>query len=185
MQRKTSRISELVRAGVLILVTIGSISAQQSEEIAPTAGSFDYLGGTAKARRAATRTTAQTFAAIGLWTPLTNGSLTYTITQNTDTFSVSFSGKCAKLNGGQLRIRIQHTNPQGVVNFAEPYDGGQAFCTAAGPATYTGKWIPRGTLVGSPGVLTVGTHTLQVQFLNSGGGAGTIDDWLFELVVYD
>jgi hypothetical protein len=58
----------------------------------------------------------------------------------------------------------------------EPYDGFQYFCSDPSYATQKGNWVKR---VGA------GSHAIYVQFLNGAGGLGVIDDWTFELVVYD
>jgi hypothetical protein len=92
--------------------------------------------------------------------------------------NVAFSAECAKFGGGPLYIRVFHRAngiPQPPV---EPYDGFQSFCQPSSYTTHKGNWVRR---VGA------GTHVLQVQFWNPGpaGSVGSIDDWTFELVVYD
>jgi hypothetical protein len=92
----------------------------------------------------------------------------------TDLFNVAFSAECTKILGGSARIRVIDT-VGAVVVALEPYDGAQIFCSSASAATHKGNWVRR---VGA------GTHTLQVQILQTGGQT-LIDDWTFELVVYD
>ena len=101
--------------------------------------------------------------------------LTHTVQSLTfDLFKVSFSAECTREPVGATRIRVIDT-VQGTVVPLEPYDGGQVFCQAAPAATYSGSWLRR---VGA------GTHTLQVQIFST-AGLTLIDDWTFELVVYD
>src|SRR5262245_15304049 len=92
MQKVTSRALALAMVVSMTIDTTGPISAQEvTDNAAPTSGSFLFIGGPAKARRARTETTPQTFTQTGVWTSLTNGTLTYTISQNEETFSLSFS----------------------------------------------------------------------------------------------
>jgi hypothetical protein len=104
-------------------------------------------------------------------------------TGTTDLFNVAFSAECRLFAGGgddYLRIRIVDT-VGGVVTPLEPYDGGQAFCSADGYATHKGNWVKRAA---------AGPHSLSVQFWIFDGApvevvSAWIDDWTFELVVYD
>ena len=99
----------------------------------------------------------------------------------TDLFNVSFTAECRLFNGGAddyVRIRIMDTTT-GVP--LEPYDGAQAFCSADAYATHTGMWSQR---VGA------GVHNLQVQLWILDGAPAEaltawIDDWTFEVVVYE
>ena len=88
----------------------------------------------------------------------------------TELFNVAFSAECAKNGGNFLRIRVLDNGVP-----MEPYDGFQVFCSAPTFATHSGLWVKR---VGP------GLHNLVVQFLQNAGNA-TIDDWTFEVVVYD
>lgn len=166
-------------ATMFTITTIVPIKAQEEapapEDPSADAGYFFYQGGTVRAKRARTYTSPTTFSALNVWRRAAGATLTYVVPAGqSDLFNVSFSAECQKLGGGQLRIRIRHT--VGIVtNFLEPYDGAQAFCSSATPATYKGNWARR---VGA------GTHTLAVEFLNTGFGPGIIDDYTFELVVY-
>jgi hypothetical protein len=102
---------------------------------------------------------------------LLGATLSYTVPAGTsDLFNVAFSAECTKFGGGTAHIRVL---VDGVP--MEPSDGFQTFCTSAVPATHKGNWVGR---------VEAGAHTLQVQFRNTAGGV-TVDDWTFELVVYD
>jgi hypothetical protein len=112
---------------------------------------------------------------------LNGATLTYTIPAGTtDLFNVAFSAECRLSNAvapnDWVRIRILDNGVP-----MEPYDGQQAFCSADSYATHKGNWVKRAA---------AGAHTLQVQFwIFDGAPAGvlqaSIDDWTFELVVYD
>ena len=115
------------------------------------------------------------------WFSLPNATLNVPVPPNTnDLFNVAFSTECRLVGGGAddyIRIRILL---DGAV-LLEPYDGDQAFCNADAYATHKGNWVRR---VGA------GNHTLQVQFQIFDGApaealTGLIDDWTFEVVIYD
>jgi hypothetical protein len=184
MQRvgiRTTAVS-ISTALVLSVVPIIPLIAQQpggTEGTSPeTLTSFS--GGAAKAKRARTQTSASTLpAAANVWVNLSDASLTYTVaTGQNDTFNVAFSAECGMLSAGRAHIRIRVRNAAGFDSFMSPYDGGQVFCstTSTDPqyATYKGNWVRR---------LSPDTYTLQVQFMLT--GQTRIDDWTFELVVYD
>jgi len=136
---------------------------------------FSYSGTFVRRKLARTQTAGSQISAANAWVTVPGAILSYAVPSGTsDLFNVSFSAECAKILGGAARIRVIDT-VSGVVFALRPYDGGQAFCSSASVATYTGTWVRR---------LGAGTHTLQVQ-INQTGGVTAIDDWTFELVVYD
>jgi hypothetical protein len=170
---------------VLSLMTLAPVQAQQPETPAdPTgdAGYFIQSGGAVKRKLAKTRTTVTVVPETAGWYSLPLANLAYTVAAGTtDLFNVSFTAECRVNNGGgddYVRIRIMDTTT-GVP--LEPYDGGQAFCSADGYATYTGVWSKR---------LGAGAHNLQVQLWIFDGApaeavSAWIDDWTFELIVYE
>jgi hypothetical protein len=170
---------------VLSLMTMAPVQAQQAQtpnEPTGDAGFFIQSGGAVKRKLAKTQTAASIVPETPTWWNLPGGNLAYTVPAGTsDLFNVSFTAECRVFNGGgddYLRIRILDTTT-GIP--LEPYDGAQAFCSADGYATYTGVWSKR---------MTGGVHNLQVQFwLFDGGGlealSAWIDDWTFELIVYE
>jgi len=136
---------------------------------------INYTGTTVKVKRARTETTAVNIGFPGLWRTLTNATLVHVIPAFTsDLFNVSLSAECTKFGGGQARIRVLDN---GVA--MQPYDGFRIFCSSGLPATYTATWSRR-----PPTSAVNVAHTLTVQFMNSAGSV-TIDDWNFELVVYN
>ena len=167
------------------LGVVGLVPAQEIQEPAEPigdAGLFAYVGGLAHGKRARTNTAATTFNESNGWVTLPNATLTYFVPAGggSELFNVAFSAECRMINASQfdyLRIRILVSGVP-----MEPYDGFQAFCSANGRATHKGNWVRR---VGA------GNHTLQVQFwiVNGPGGGvplqAVIDDWTFEVVVYD
>jgi hypothetical protein len=156
---------------------VSPIRAQQAAETeAPLTQLVSHAGAAAKVIRAKTDTGPTAFAApLNTWTTLPNSTLSFLVgTGISEVFNVSFSAECTKAGGGQIRIRILDNGVP-----LHPYDGGQAFCSSSLPATHTGNWIRR-TPVAPAQVL----HDLVVQFLVT-AGAATIDDWTFQLVVYD
>jgi hypothetical protein len=131
-----------------------------------------------------TQTSSFTFGETATWINLPNGILGWAVPSGTtDLFNVAFSAECRLFNGGgddYLRIRILDV-VGGVATPLEPYDGAQAFCSADGYATYKGNWVKRAG---------AGSHTFQVQFWIFDGAPAEvltawIDDWTFEVVVYD
>jgi hypothetical protein len=159
------------------------IQAQSAEQVNPAAGFFSYAGGPVRAKRARTQTAATSLAESATWVSLAGGNLSYTVPSGTtDLFNIAFSteGRLFR-GGGDDYVRILHTINGVLQPPVEPYDGGQAFFSADGYATHKGNWVRR---VGG------GTHVLQVQFWIFDGApaevlSAWIDDWTFELVVYD
>jgi hypothetical protein len=148
---------------------------QQVTASVPEAGYLFFTGGFVRAKRARTQTAATQISAANAWVTIPGAILAYTVpVGTTDLFNVSFSAECTKILGGSARIRVMDTIGGGVA-LLEPYDGVQIFCSSASAATYTGTWVRRSG---------AGTHTLQVQILQT-SGLTVIDDWTFELVVYD
>ncbi|MCC7157685.1 MAG: hypothetical protein IT161_24105 [Bryobacterales bacterium] len=148
----------------------------------PQAGTFLYRGGQAIGKMARTTTTATVFGETAGWITLP-GSLSWTVPGGTtQLFNVAYSAECRLFNGGgddYVRIRIVDITG-GVATPLEPYDGGQAFCSADGYATHKGNWVKRA----GPGI-----HTLIVQIWIFDGAPAEvlsvrIDDTTFELVVY-
>jgi hypothetical protein len=139
-----------------------------------------FSGGAVKAKLARTQTTLQGFFPSAGFVNVTGATLVRFVTPgDTDLFNVSFSAVCRHSGAGALLIRV-------LDNFAaamEPYDGGQVFCSSttftSTVATYKGNWVRR-----SGGAILGTSHTLQVQVRNTGGLA-SLDDWTFELVVYN
>lgn len=166
------------------LAFVGLIPAQDIQQPPNPngdAGFFAYSGGPVRAKHARTQTTAQIINETPGWVNLNGATLTYTIPAGTtDLFNVTFSAECRLINSvppnDYLRIRVLDNGVP-----MEPYDAAQAFCSANGYATHTGTWVRRSA---------AGFHTLQVQFwILDGAPVGAlqawIDDWTFELVVYD
>ena len=170
---------------VLSLMTIAPVHAQQPQtpnEPIGDAGFFLQSGGAVKRKLAKTQTAATIVQETPGWWSLPGANLAYTVPVGTsDLFNVSFTAECRLFNGGgddYLRIRILDLNT-GVP--LEPYDGAQAFCSADGYATYTAMYSKR---------MTQGVHNLQVQFWIFDGApaeavSAWIDDWTFELIVYE
>jgi hypothetical protein len=174
MRMRTRENFAVTMTALLMMTTTVPARAQQPEDPSPNAGFFAYAGGAAKAKCARTQTAPTTFAPLPVpaWVNLPGATLGFSVAPGqTELFNVAFSSECQKLAGGPLLIRV-------LINGVpmEPYDGFQAFCSTPPPATHSGLWVRR---VGP------GNYTLQVQFFNTGGGVGLIDDWTFELVVYE
>jgi hypothetical protein len=151
-----------------VLPGTAKVAAQEPET---EAGFFAYAGGPVRAKRARTQTAPSNLAGGAAYVNLPGATLSYTVPAGTsDLFNVAFSAECTKLGGSTAYIRVL----DGGVPM-EPYDGFQSFCSSSLPATHKGNWARR---VGA------GAHTLQVQFRSPAGGV-TVDDWTFELVVYD
>jgi hypothetical protein len=153
----------------------------QSGEV-ETATLFAYAGGFVRGKRARTQDAPQTFGETAGWVNVTSANLSYVVaTGTTDLFNIAFSGEGRLFGGGgddYVRIRVLDNGVP-----IEPYDVGspQAFFSADGYATHKGNWVKR---VGA------GNHVLQVQLWIFDGApaealSGWIDDWTFELVVYD
>jgi hypothetical protein len=177
--RTRTRENFAVMMTALLLTTMVPARAQQPENAAANAGFFAYSGGAAKAKRARTRTFPTGFQMAAGYTALPLATLTYVVPDNqSELFNVAFSAECAKTGGGPMYIAIFHSINGVAQPPLEPFDGAQDFCSGPNPATHAGLWVRR---VGE------GTHVLQVMFLNPGpaGSVGTVDDWTFELVVYE
>jgi len=145
----------------------------QANSDEPQAGYLGHSGGPVRGKRAITQTALSAIGAPGAWVSLPGAALPLPVAAGTsDLFNVSFSAECQKIGGGVTRIRILDT-ATGL--FLEPYDGFQYFCNSPLPETHTGTWVRR---------MGGGAHNLVVQFNNTAGGVN-IDDWTFEIVVYD
>jgi hypothetical protein len=170
---------------VLSLMTMAPVQAQETAtpaEPSGDAGFFLQSGGAVKRKLAKTQTAATTFGETATWFRLPGANLAYTVPAGaSDLFNVSFTAECRLFNGGgddYVRIRIIDLNT-GVP--LEPYDGGQAFCSDDGYATYTGMWSKR---------LGAGVHTLQVELWIFDGAPAEVlssrfDDWTFEVIIYE
>jgi hypothetical protein len=172
--RNTGRLS--LPMTFVLATTLLPLEAQEPNEPATslTETHITYSGGAAKAKRAVTQVTATTFSSTA-WTTLPLSNISYTVSAGlVETFNVSFSAECDKSGGGFAYIRVLDN---GVA--LQPYDGFQVFCSSANLATYKGNWVRR-----TPLSFVAVTHNLVVQFRMSAGSA-RIDDWTFELVVYD
>lgn len=150
------------------------------------AGLIRYSGGPVIGKRAITQTAPYTFGETASWITLPNSQLPWTVPAgSTDLFNVAFSAECRLFNGGgddYIRIRIIDV-VGGVATPLEPFDTGSvpAFCSADGYAMHKGNWVKRAA---------PGAHNLRVQFWIFDGApletlTAWIDDWTFELVVYD
>lgn len=175
MRTHTREYISLPMTLILAVTTIMPVRGQEdptaSEETSENVRAT-YSGGPARAKRAITQTTATTITANGVWVTLPLSTIFYTVPAGTtELFNVAFSAECAKFGGNFLRIRILLDN----VVAMQPSDGFQVFCSSPTFATHKGNWVRR---VGP------GNHNLRVQFLKGPGNA-SIDDWTFELVVYD
>ena len=180
-----------IRYGIaaMVLSALGLLvmTAQEPQEQgapAPAAGYFGYTGGPVRGKMARTQTAATNLAESATWVPLAGATLPVNVPAGTtDLANVSFSAECRLFNGGAddyVRIRVVDI-VGGVATPLEPYDAGQAFCSADAYATHTGTWAKR---------LSAGAHTLQVQLWIFDGAPAEvltawIDDWTFEAVIYD
>lgn len=153
-------------------------------EVDPAAGFFAYSGGFVRGKRARTQTAAYRQGETPGWRNLPGATLSWSVSPGTiDLFNVAFSAECRLFGAGAgdyVRIRIVDSSG-GVVAFLEPYDGAQAFCSANGYATHKGNWVRRAGR---------GIHNLQVQIwifdaFSNNNLSVWLDDWTFELVVYD
>jgi hypothetical protein len=161
-------------------------AAADANGVEPQAGLFAWSGGFVRGKLARTQTAASALAE-GAWRPLPSAVLTRVIPAGTtDLFNVAFSAECQVRslgNGDTARIRIAHFVNGVQVAPMEPYDGDQRFCAANNPpATHKGNWVGR---------FGAGTHVIRVEIFptdfapDNGVIAAVIDDWTFELVVYD
>ena len=179
MRMRTRENFAVTMTALLTLTTMVPAPAQQPEDPSPNAGFFVQSGGAAKAKRARTQTFPANFPVFAGFRPLPLATLSYVVPAGqSELFNVAFSAECQKLGGGQLNIAVFHTINGVAQPPLEPFDGAQSFCSEANPETHAGLWVRR---VGA------GTHVLQVMLLNPGpaGSVGVIDDWTFELVVYE
>ena len=162
-----------------------SVAATQSD-VEPQAGTFAVSGGAVRGKLARTSTVASALSE-GAWRVVPNAVLTRVIPAGTsDLINLSFSAECQVRSVGAndtARIRIAHFVNGVQVAPVEPYDGDQRFCSAVNPpATHAGTWAGR---------FGAGTHTFRVEILpvdfapDNGVINAVIDDWTFELVVYD
>ena len=155
---------------------------QERADVTPQAGFFAYSGGAVRGKRARTQTAASNIGESATWVDLPGATLPWTVPAGTtDLFNVTFSAEGRLFAGGAddyLRIRVFDTLTGAVL---EPYDGAQAFFSADSYATHTGTWVTRAA---------AGNHNLQVQvWIFDGAPAEVVsawlDDWTFEIVVYD
>jgi hypothetical protein len=160
--------------------------AATDTDVNPEAGFFANSGGFVRAKLSRTQTASSALAE-GAWRPLSGATLTRVVAAGTtDLFNVTFSAECFVRSlgvGDAARIRIAHFINGVLVAPVEPYDGDQRFCSSTSqPATYTGNWSRR---------FGAGTHVIRVEInptdfgADNGIIAAVIDDWTFELVVYD
>lgn len=168
-----------------VVPSVGPRAQEQDQArgvITPQAGFFTQSGGTVRGKRARTQTASSTIAESATWVDLPGAALQWTVPAGTtDLFNVTFSAEGRLFSGGAddyLRIRIFDTLVGAPL---EPYDGAQAFLSADSYATHTGNWATRAA---------AGIHTLQVQIWIFDGAPAEVvsawlDDWTFELVVYD
>ena len=161
---------------VLAFSTIAPLAAQTETEGAETPEVLLSFSSTAfKRKLARTQNLPTNFTTANVWTDLPGATHTVFVSAfDSDLFNVSFSAECAKFNGGVVRIRVLDN---GVL--MNPQDNDQVFCSSSGRATYKGNWVRR-----TPAVSVGLNHTVRVQFLVAPAFA-TIDDWTFELLVYN
>jgi hypothetical protein len=169
--------------GSMMMVPVPAQDQQEASAVEPTAGLIRYKGGPSKAKYAITQTSPTRFGETNTWVNLPNAVIPNISVPTTptdgDLFNVAFSAECRLVNGAPddwLRIRILDNGVP-----MEPYDGQQAFCSADSYATHKGNWVKR---------VRPGNHTLVVQFwiLDNAPAeilGALIDDWTFEVVVYE
>ena len=157
-----------------------------ASEVEPQAGLFTWVGGAVRGKVARTYTSPSVLSE-GAWRRVSGAAVSRVVAAGTtDLFNVSFSAECQVRslgNADTARIRIAHFVNGIQIAPMEPYDGDQRFCSSVNPlATHKGNWARR---VGA------GTHALYVEILttdfapDNGIISTVIDDWTFELVVYD
>ena len=160
--------------------------AVERQDLEPLSGFFSLVGGPVRGKLVRTQTT-QAALSEGAWSPVPGAVLARVVPAGTtDLFNLAFSAECQVRSLGAndtARIRIAHFINGIQVAPVEPYDGDQRFCSAVNPvATHKGNWARR---VGA------GSHILRVEIMpvdfgpDNGVLVVTIDDWTFELVVYD
>jgi hypothetical protein len=166
----------------------GQMTAEATDQtdVEPQAGFFAFAGGPVRAKLARTNTSVAALTE-GLWRQVPGAVLTRTVPAGTsDLFNIAFSAECQVRSLGAndtARIRIAHFINGVQVAPVEPYDGDQRFCSAVNPlATHKGNWVVRA----GAGVHVVRVEIMPVDFAPDNGViVATIDDWTFELVVYD
>jgi hypothetical protein len=182
MRRWLQFAAATILGGALGVLMMGPAPAQQpvpAPEPTGDTGYFNQAGGAVKKKLAKTQTAATNFGETASWVSLPLANLSFAVPANTtDLFNVSFTSEGRLFGGGNgdyVRIRILDT-VTGIP--LEPYDGGQAFFSANNYATYTGTWAKR---------MGAGVHSIQVQFWMTpcAGCTFSIDDWTFELVVFE
>ena len=163
------------------------LSEAEVAQVEPAAGLFAWSGGVVRAKLARTNTAATALAEGAVWRPLANASLSRVVAAGTsDLFNIAFSAECQVRSlgtGDTARIRIAHFINGVLTAPVEPYDGDQRFCSSVNPlATHKGNWVRR---VGA-GTHLVRVEIMTVDFAPDNGAISTVlDDWTFELVVYD
>lgn len=174
--RNIYKIALSVTLAVAATTLLPLIAQEAGETEANSTETLLAFSSTAFERKLArTQNVPTNFTTINTWTDLPGATHTVFVGAfDSDLFNVSFSAECAKFNGGVARIRVLDN---GIL--MSPQDNDQVFCSSPGRATYKGNWVRR-----TP-ALTVGiNHTVRVQFLVTSSFA-TIDDWTFELLVYN
>jgi hypothetical protein len=159
-------------------LSAGATAIAQDQDPAPAA-LLAFTGGAVEGKMARTQTTPQGFPITAGFVNVTGATLVrFVPLGDTDLFNVSFAAMCRRSLGGALLIRVLDNGAA-----MQPYDGGQVFCSSTAvaltAATYKGNWVRRAS-----GALFGTNHTLQVQVRNTAGSA-SLDDWTFELVVYN
>jgi hypothetical protein len=153
---------------------------QSGDQVGAAAGYLFFSGGPVRGKRVRTQTSPSTINESGTWVTLPGATLPYTVAAGTsDLFNVAFSAEARLFNGGAddwVRIRILDNGIP-----LEPYDADQRFFSDNAYATYKGNWVRRAP---------AGNHVLAVQVWIFDGAPleflqAVIDDWTFELVVYD
>jgi hypothetical protein len=185
MFQRWRKLNHATTFAVLSLMTMAPVQAQDVQtpnEPTGDAGYFLQSGGAVKRKLAKTQTARTIIPETPGWYRLPLANIAYAVpVGQSELFNVSFTAECRLFNSSAndyLAIRIMDLNT-GVP--LEPYDGGQAFCSDDGYATHTGMWSRR---------LGPGVHTLQVEFLVVDTAAlaavsASIDDWTFEVIIYE
>lgn len=154
---------------ILVVVVVGLVSVALPVRAIAQAP-VEYTGGPVKAVLGKTQTVSWYTLATG-WTNLPGSALRVTVPGGTsDLFSLTFTGECATT--GAVFIRAVAV-VDGVGQLV-PGSSGAVFCQSNEFATYTGSWLLRG----GPG-----NYRFSVQFFT--GAFAVIDDWTFQVVVYD
>src|SRR4051812_12279009 len=165
MKRQTVNRIAIPLVFALSVATVLPIKAQQAPVVTK--------GGRAKAQVALTQANKVELDTLGDWVSLPGAHHWQWVDADTaDTFSVTFSAECTKDGGGSLRLRILDNGEP-----LEPRSGiSHVFCQSPSGATHMGKWVRK--------TKSSGWHLLEVEtYLTS--GTAVIDDWTFEVVVYE